>query len=114
MRRFGARSLSWRCLDCRRLFEATTRTVFEDLPLPLVTWLSAVRLLRRPSASARQVAQALELSEETAAAITSLVERAQPAGKSFDGLLRALTLLEPATTRDLAEPEVDYDPGPFL
>jgi hypothetical protein len=60
------------------------------------------------------VAQALDLREDTAAAIASLVEQAQPAGKSFGGLLRALTLLEPATTRDLAEPEAYYDPGPFL
>ena len=96
----GALPGSWRCLACRRPFRVTTGTVFDRSPLPLTTWLTAVRRLRRPNASPLETADALGIDDDTASTIAKLVARAEPRGKSFDGLLRALLALPPAAHLD--------------
>ncbi|MDH2908638.1 MAG: IS1595 family transposase [Candidatus Eremiobacteraeota bacterium] len=58
----------WRCKECKREFTAKVGTVFEDSPLPLTKWLSAIWLISaaRNGISSGEVARALHVTQKTA------------------------------------------------
>jgi len=58
----------WKCNGCKKQFSAKVGTVFEDSPLPLGKWLSALWLLTgaKNGISSCEVARALGVTQKTA------------------------------------------------
>jgi transposase-like protein len=60
--------LMWKCLDCKKQFSVKVGTIFEDSPIGLDKWLTAMWLLAncKNGVSSYEVARALKVTQKTA------------------------------------------------
>jgi transposase-like protein len=58
----------WRCKTCKRQFSVKVGTIFEDSPIPLGKWLTALWMLtsRKKGVSSYQMARDLDVTQKTA------------------------------------------------
>jgi transposase-like protein len=58
----------WKCKNCKRQFSVRTGTIFEDSPIPLDKWLSAIWLIAnsKNGISSYELARALGLTQKSA------------------------------------------------
>lgn len=77
----GTRQI-WNCKACHRQFTLRVGTILEDSPLPLLTWVSAIRLLTLADyqIGAYALALALHVSQKTAWAVKNRLLLAHHAG----------------------------------
>src|SRR5216684_8809101 len=60
--------LTWTCLECRKQFSVKVGTIFEDSPIGLDKWLTAMWMLAncKNGVSSYEIARALEVTQKTA------------------------------------------------
>src|ERR1700685_1202355 len=58
----------WTCLECRKQFSVKVGTIFEDSPVGLDKWLTAMWMLTncKNGVSSYEIARALEITQKTA------------------------------------------------
>jgi hypothetical protein len=58
----------WKCLDCKKQFSVKVGTIFEDSPIGLDKWLTAMWMLAncKNGVSSYEIARALDVTQKTA------------------------------------------------
>ncbi len=84
---------TWTCLDCRKQFSVKVRTIFEDSPIGLDKWLTAMWMLTncKNGVSSYEVARALEVTQKTAWFMLHRIRFAQHSGsiRKMSGIVEA-------------------------
>ena len=77
--------LRYRCRSCRKDFTVKNGTIFEDSPLPLSKWLTAMWMIAncKNGISSYEISRALKLSQKTTWFMSHRIREAMRAG-SFD------------------------------
>jgi transposase-like protein len=60
--------LMWKCLDCKKQFTVKVGTIFEDSPIPLDKWLTAMWMLAncKNGVSSYEIARTIQVTQKTA------------------------------------------------
>jgi transposase-like protein len=84
---------TWTCLDCRKQFSVKVGTIFEDSPIGLDKWLTAMWMLTncKNGVSSYEIARALEVTQKTAWFMLHRIRFAQHSGsiRKMSGIVEA-------------------------
>src|SRR5262249_47672619 len=74
---------TWTCLECRKQFSVKVGTIFEDSPVGLDKWLTAMWMLAncKNGVSSYEIARALKLTQKTAWFMLHRTRHAMPSGR---------------------------------
>ncbi len=76
----------WNCLDCKKQFTAKVKTIFEDSPIPLGTWLPAVWMVvnSKNGVSSCELARDLGVTQKSAWHMAHRIRTAMNEGGVFN------------------------------